>query len=456
MKQKVKRLGGVLRIISLLLLARASFLPAQAQGRVNYADWRLEWAEEFNAPLDTAVLAQRWRFSYPWGRSSTSSTENGYSTAEALHAGNGVLNMTMQRRAEPRQYRSKVLHYDTPMLMSRHVVDPLRPNNCNPDDPGFSYGLFEVRARQPKSAGTGPAFWLYGGAPDEIDIFETSADLLTNNFHLVPGNYWRPSRREDQTCQSVFYNTDPAGDLHEQFHTYGMSWLPNEVTFYFDGVPIRRETRFVPAGCSMSLILNIAAFTWAQTAADTLVVDYIRVYRPRQLPAVPAVQRPSGGFPQTELAWLPAEIPPGRPDQATHQTWQLAPEPRQPRRLGLLLVDNYNPPRDLALPLPIAGRWAPTWYQTTGMPELRVLAPAPDSVHWTVRDLHGRAVAAGVAPGGDTWRPCWPTLPPGAYALYLRQGVSTAVQPLAIIARPAHSGPSTAWQAQAPAPPAPE
>ncbi|WP_201977648.1 glycoside hydrolase family 16 protein [Hymenobacter rubidus] len=453
-RRRITKPVQALLFIGLMWLAAAP--STLAQHRINYTDWRLEWAEEFNTPLDTALLAQRWRFAFPWGRSQTSPIDDGYSTAETLHQGNGVLNMTMERRRAPRPYRGKLLHYDTPMLMSRHPADSLRPQNCNPTDDGFSYGLFEARVRQPKSDAAASGFWLYGGAPDEVDIFETNANVLTNNVHLLPGNYWRPSRREDLTSQSKFYNTDPAGNLHEQFHTYGVSWLPNEITFYFDGVPIRRETRFVPAGCTMSLILNIAALAWAREEADTMVVDYIRVYRPRRLPTVPVVQRPSGNFPQTELAWLPAEEAPGRPDQATHQTWQLAAESRQPHRLTLLLTDNYNPPRDLALPLPIAGRWAPAWHQNGGTPELKVQVAAPDSVHWTVCDVRGAPVAAGVAPGGGTWQPRWALLAAGAYALHLQQGMARAVHPLIIIERPANSKPTAEWQESAPVAPNPD
>jgi len=199
----------------------------------------------------------------------------------------------------------------------------------------------------------------------------------------------------------------------------------------------------------MSLILNLAAMSWAREAADTLAIDYIRVYRPRHLPAVPAVQRPSGTLPQTELTWLPAEAPPGRPDQATYQAWQVAPVPRQRLRLALLLTDNYNPPRDLILPLPVAGRWAPAWHQTWGVPELRVLFSAPDSVHWSLRDLYGQLVDTGVTSGGGMWRPRWPTLPPGTYTLHLRQGPATAVQPLTIIERTTASQPVAAWQQSA-------
>ena len=449
------RLNEANRVIGLVLLLWNVGLAAQAQNRVRYADWHLEWAEEFNTPIDTTDLATRWRFFYPWGRALISPIETGYYTAEELHTADGVLNMTMHKLATPRVYRDKSLKYNTGMLFSRHPVDSLRPYNCNPAD-GFSYGLFEVRARQPRGPGSAPGFWLYGGVPDEIDVFEATADVVANNFHLAPGGYWRPSRRQELACQCFFYNTDPAGNLNQQFHTYGVSWMPDGVIFYFDGLPIRHETRLIPAGCAMSIILNVAALAWSNQPTDTMAVDYIRVYRPRRLPVVVPALRPGADFPQTEQIWLPAETQPGLPPQDTHQVWQLAPQRRTPQQLALLLSDNYNPPCELNLPLPIAGRWAPVWAQTYGTPELRVQTSAPDSVHWTVHDLHGQPVARGVAAGGGTWRPSWPSLPPGTYALHLRQGAAALVQPLTIMGRPADSGPDKAWQQPAPSAPTPE
>ena len=440
----------LLHSIGLTLLVWLICPNAYAQGRINYGDWRLEWAEEFNTPLDTVVLAERWQFFYPWGRALVSPVEVGYYTSQALHSANGVLNMTLNRLAQPLPYRGRNLSYTAPMLFSRHLSDSLRPYNCHLEE-GFSYGLFEVRARQPSSSTSAPAFWLFGGVPDELDVFESSAEAFSNNFHLAPGGYWRPSRLEDQDCQCLYYNTDPTGNLHEQFHTYGVSWLPDGVIFYYDGVPIRHETRLAPAGCAMSVIVNMTALAWATQATDTLAIDYIRIYRPRRLPAVVPVQRSGGDFPQTELAWLPAETQPGRLDQSTFQQWQLAPAPRAASQLNLLLTDNYNPACDLFLPLPIASRWAPSWTQNAGVPELRIYVASPDSVNWAVRDLRGRLVSSGTAAGGGVWKPRWAPLPPGAYALHLRQGVGSLVHPLFVMTRPAGSGPSATWQQVAPA-----
>jgi hypothetical protein len=371
---RAKRIGWLLA----LLLA---CLNTRAQGRIDYADWHLEWAEEFNTPLDTTVLAERWRFFYPWGRA-PGAEEQSYYTAKELQIADGVLNMTAHRQPEPWTYAGKTINYTTPMLFSRHPADSLRPAGCNADN-GFSYGLFEVRVRQPRSSEMPPGFWLWGGVPDEIDIFEGNSLIVANNVHMGTSGSWRPTLQAPEDCQCFFYNADPAGNLHQHYHTYGMSWLPNEIIFYFDGLPIRRETRLVPAGCAMSVILNMTAYAWAHPLTDTLAVDYMRIYRPRKLPYVPPMLRPGSGI-QPELAWLPAAVQPGRLDQGTHQTWALAPQRQDSTHLRLVLTDNYNPPCNQLLPLPVAGNWAPTWTQTAGTPELLVQVAAPDSLHWAV------------------------------------------------------------------------
>ena len=440
-----------MRTLGLLLLLWGIGVNARAQNPVNYADWRLEWGEEFNTPLDTADLATRWQFRYPWGWNSGAANDDGYCTARELQTAGGVLYMTMHRLAQPIHYRDRDLHYTVPMLYSRHPADSLRPRNCGPDN-GFSYGLFEVRLKLPKTLDTSPSFWLYGGAPDELNVFEGNANSIANNLHLISKNYWRPSREQEQVCQCPFYTVDPAGNLHDQFHTYGVSWLPNGVIFYFDGIPIRHETRLLPAGCPMSVLVDMVAQSWYRQEIDTMAVDYIRIYRARQLPYVPPVLRPGAAFPQTEQAWLPAETQPGLPDQGTHQTWQLAPQPRNAVKLDLLLTENYNPPCLLPLPLPVAGHWAPTWLQSNGMPELRVRITAADSVRWAVYDLHSQLVTQGTTAGNTVWNPRWDGLPPGTYALHLHQGAATMVHPLTIGQRPVDSAPTAEWQLPAPPP----
>ena len=427
----------------LLWLACSTPPPAQAQGPVHYADWQLEWAEEFNAPTDTVALAARWRFAYPWGRNLAGNPESEYYSGRGVQpTANGVMHLVAQRLDTPVVYRGKSLRYSSGMLLSRKSHDQFLPATCWQQGEGFSYGLFEMRCRLARTHTAWPAFWLYGGVPDEVDIFESDVSSFSSTIHINNEPGWRPTQARPETCACTYFNADPASNLCDQFHTYGLCWQPNELVFYFDGVPIRHETRHVPTGCPMYLIANLAIVDWATAATDTLTVDYIRVYRPKALPQPTAM--PAGAYlPQPELKWLPATTHPGRADQSSFQGWQL--RRRSATRLSFELTDNYNPSCNLALPLPIAGHWAPAWLLTHGTPEVRVALPGTDTVHWELRDLTGRLWLRGHHAPGRLWRPQWPTLPPGGYCLQVRQGQARGIQAVTILGRPAGSAPTTQW-----------
>ncbi|MBF9223738.1 glycoside hydrolase family 16 protein [Hymenobacter ruricola] len=440
----------------LLLLSGASSLTGAAQRRVNYADWKLEWAEEFNGPVDTLSLMTRWRFAYPWGRNLDANSELQYYTGTGVRPGtNGTLNLVSARLPQSIPYRRKQLTYSSGMLISHHPADSLRPQGCQPDN-GFSYGLFEVRCRQPYDGASFPAFWLWGGVPDEVDVFEANRAMFNSTLHITGGGFWRPSRTKHDECSCSFHNVDAHEDLHTQFHTYGLEWLPNELIFYFDGVPIRHETRLVPEGCAMYLIVNLAVSDWVGVPGDTLALDYIRVYRPRRLPSTTLV-RHGGEGPFSELEWLPWEQKPGRLDVSRHQSWTATPRPDH--RLELFLTDNRNPLCDQEFPLPHEGRWAPPWVVVDNLPALALHFAQAEPVAWTLANALGLPVARGTiaAPTDAARAPRWPRdMPPGAYTLHLRQGEATVVHPVVLLGRTRHDAtPTATWLLPAPLPQAP-
>jgi hypothetical protein len=444
---------SVLRIVFVLLpLLAMGGGATHAQRRVNYAEWQLEWAEEFNRPTDTTALMARWRFDFPWGRNLVNNLETEYYSGVGVRPDSGgALHLVATLLPKPIAYQGKQLRYSSGMLMSHHPVDPLRPPTCPQMADGFSYGLFEVRARQPARGSVFPAFWLWGGGPDEIDVFEAERGAFGNTIHTNSPGYWYPTRTQPDACSCYFFNTDPRGDLHDQFHTYGVEWMPNEVVFYFDGYPIRRETRLLPNGCAMYIIVNLAMWNWANSAADTLHVDYVRVYRPRVAPTQVAVVRYGGQQPGSEYEWTPFEFKPGRLDVGRVQQWRAT--PRSGGRLDLQLIDNLNAVCESKLPLPLDGRWAPPWLVFGALPDVRMQFVSPDSVVWQLADVWGRTVAAGVAPGRAEWLPRWPDLPAGHYALHLRQGVARATQAVVVVARSQLDIlPQPAWLQPAPNP----
>jgi beta-glucanase (GH16 family) len=163
----------------------------------------------------------------------------------------------------------------------------------------FSYGYFEARMKMPVGGGTWPAFWTLGSnigtvpwpRSGELDIMEFAGNNPTRSTSAA--HYQNTLGRHEYKTGG--HNHSSA--LSNDFHTYGMLWLPNEVTFTFNG-----ETTFVlkkgqtglthwPFGPSstgvtpkMYLILNLAmggtyggkiASGYSKAMFD---IDYVRYY----------------------------------------------------------------------------------------------------------------------------------------------------------------------------------
>jgi beta-glucanase (GH16 family) len=103
---------------------------------------------------------------------------------------------------------------------------------------GFSqqYGYFEMSAQFPSGLDTWPAFWLLntaskasGAAQGEIDVVEYIANPAFINTILTTLHDWSHDTAPDFSWNQV---TNPSNG---NFHTYGMLWTAQSMTFYFDG-----------------------------------------------------------------------------------------------------------------------------------------------------------------------------------------------------------------------------
>ncbi len=250
----------------------------------------LLWADEFNDPAGTGPNSTDW----------TIDLGDGCNKAPGCGWGNN----------ESQAYASCALKQDgDSMIIS--ATTPAGDATCTSnrtwtsgkfitkDKRSFTYGYFESRMKMPSGGGAWPAFWLLGSNIDtvpwprsgEIDIMEytgnvpnrtTSAVHYANNFMA-------------HEYKSGAYNN--AMELPSAYHTYGLLWLPNELTFYFDGREIFRVTKndtgltrwpFGPnaqgVDPKMYVIFNLAmggnyggAIQGGLTKAQ-LSIDYVRYY----------------------------------------------------------------------------------------------------------------------------------------------------------------------------------
>lgn len=104
------------------------------------------------------------------------------------------------------------------------------------DKKTFKYGKFEIRAKAPKGQGLWPALWmmpkdesLYGQWPKcgEIDMMEVLGNEPNKLYGTI--HYGDPHEQKQGT-----YVLDK-GTFADDYHTYGIEWVPGEIRWYIDG-----------------------------------------------------------------------------------------------------------------------------------------------------------------------------------------------------------------------------
>ena len=181
------------------------------------------------------------------------------------------------------------------------------------------YGYFEVRARLPAGRGLWPAVWLLpidGTWPPEIDIVETVGQEPTAQFGTMHwGTESEPRRVQPAAVFGRF-------DASKGFHTYGVDWQADRVTWYYDGVEVGSAPNRI-RGQAMYLLANLAVGGhWAGAPDETtrfpaeMVIDYVRVWHRRSKPTVGPIPRrwptiAKARFPELTADGAPV-TPPGR------------------------------------------------------------------------------------------------------------------------------------------------
>jgi beta-glucanase (GH16 family) len=137
-----------------------------------------------------------------------------------------------------------------------------------------TYGYFEMRAELPAGQGMWPAFWLLpadGSPSPELDVME----MLGND----PNTIYASTHSKVATATASL-----VADTSKGFHTYGVDWEPDQVTFYFDGNAISSVATPADMNKPMYMIVNLGVGgvgSWPGAAAGEsgqMLVDYVRAY----------------------------------------------------------------------------------------------------------------------------------------------------------------------------------
>lgn len=256
---------------SLALLA----VPAHA---AEGADWKLVWSDEFDGEkIDRA----KWGFDVDcWGGGNE---EHQCYTKSARNAGieDGKLVITAryERVTGPALPEHLRRNSATPDAEATRDISSARLSTRG--KASWRYGKVEVRAKLPQGQGTWPAIWMlpekdrYGSwaASGEIDILEAvnlgvpcakcpggRESTILGTLHF--GGKWPDNKHKGEEV--------PAPEvLDGGFHTYGIEWQPERITWLFDGKVYAVRTadewsttgstaRGAPFDQPFHLILNLA------------------------------------------------------------------------------------------------------------------------------------------------------------------------------------------------------
>ncbi len=249
--------------------------------------WHLAWSDEFNGPNGSPPDPAKWTLEIGgngWGNNEleyyADRPENVYQ-----QDGNLVIKVLAEKITGP---DGVTRNYTSARLKTLGKFSP-------------AYGRFEARIKIPRGQGIWPAFWMLGAdigsvgwpACGEIDIMEN----IGKEPGLVHGTLHGPRYSGDHGIGAPFgLGPDAAAsdqNFADDFHLYAVEWEPQAIRFYVDDHLYETRTPAdLPAGAKwvydhpFFILLNVAVGgTWpgnpdaTSTYPQTMLVDYVRVYR---------------------------------------------------------------------------------------------------------------------------------------------------------------------------------
>ena len=139
----------------------------------------------------------------------------------------GHLELTMKKEEPPEHLKKSGYHtYSSAIVYSNELV---------------RYGYFEVRAKPMNSAGSS-SFWFSnseGPWRTEIDVFELGgkAKGFEHRYNMNLHVFHSPDSKEHWNTGGRW---NAPWRFADDFHVYGLEWNDRELTYYVDGVPVRR------------------------------------------------------------------------------------------------------------------------------------------------------------------------------------------------------------------------
>jgi beta-glucanase (GH16 family) len=270
-------------------------------GAANNHGWSLVWSDEFNQPDGSSPDPTKWVFELGnnngWGNS-----ELEYYTSRTNNAriSGGMLVI----EADEENYLGS--SYTSARMKTQGKWS-------------WQFGRMEARIKIPRGQGMWPAFWMLGTnitsvnwpACGEVDIMENIGREPTLVHGTVHGPGYSGANGIGGPCALPGNPT-----FADDFHVYAVEWTTNEVKWFVDGFQyFSVNPARLPGGTTwvytqpQFILLNLAVGGgWpgnpdgTTTFPQQMLVDYVRVYAPTNLPENPTNLLGNAGFESANLA----------------------------------------------------------------------------------------------------------------------------------------------------------
>jgi len=218
-------------------------------------DAKFWWAPDRGSPL-TGNGEQQWYINPAYGPTSK---------ANPFSVSDGILTISAEPASTALQGQINGYDYTSGLLNTHSSFSQ-------------TYGYFEIRADMPTEQGVWPAFWLLpedGSWPPELDVVEMRGqDPNTVNVTV----------HSDHGGSHVIDTTPVKVASTDGFHTYGVLWDEDHITWYFDDVAVAQKDTPADMHDPMYMLTNLAVGGAAGAPSNGLEhgsqmsIDYIRAY----------------------------------------------------------------------------------------------------------------------------------------------------------------------------------
>jgi len=252
-----------LKIIFYMVLF-AHFSQAQIMWQFNkdsLITWHYQEGDEFNGET---LNKNYWSDWYGWGRSITSNKEQQYYSKWQNHfLKDGILTLTAKRKDVTEKFVDHMGDNDSVIADNKfygfNKRDFTYTAGMIQSLKDFQYGYYEIKFKIPEEGGFWPAFWLYGGRPnEEIDWMELKTEK-PNAIHVGrhaqyrKDNYvpWMLGKKKVWGDWVKF-----KGSLNNGYNIIAGEWTPQYLKYYLNGECI--AITFVEMNIPKKLVANIA------------------------------------------------------------------------------------------------------------------------------------------------------------------------------------------------------